>query len=649
MKRRVRYLIFAVALLGMLSISLSAGQKNYKIIGQEEEFYFGHITYLETPEAGASPMIIRGGQEAPEEAVLNAPIMPGDVILSNEGRVELQFDNGTIVRLDKNTEIKVETILAPSLSSMKKLSNLVLSKGKAYVMYKRYDSFELFQVITPETAVKLDHHAVALVQSVEDGRTELVVRNKKAYLMTASGGPRNPLEETVVEKGRKAVVESTGQVQVSEYSETDDFLTWNEAVNANFDLYHEGSVLPQPLQNLPPAVFYFAQRYGSVYGEWVWHELYGYVWRPFYNDYYPWGTWQPFYHGRWSYINGSLFWIPEEPWGWVPYHLGLWVWDKNKGWVWIPGSLFAPAWAVWDFYFGFYAWRPWSLYDWYLGTTFGPYGYNYSLGSYYSYFYLPPGSDVSPREVLNKVRKDQLKRSAASQKVPVPKELKKITDIVLRNLNKGNSEAIEMLHRSVTNMLLVKKDEVSPNLPKEKILPFKEAVGRGEIALSPVPGALRRERMTLPKSFLNPGGKLDAPAKMIRNEGVSEAREFSPRSGLSDVSPAEKKLSFSEARVRVADWNPDFRLASRLGVQITYDSQRNEVRCPQLNLGSRDSGVLRGWGPGPMGSFASPANPFASGGMTGPTSSSFAGGAARASSGASGRENSGGGRSGEKK
>ncbi len=649
MKRRVFHLILGLTLLGLFSIYLSAGQKNYKIVGYEEDFYFGHITYVEMPESGNSPVIIRAGREAAEEAVLNVPIIPGDVIMSQDGRVELQFDNGTIVRLDKNTEIKVETILAPSLSSMKKVSNLVLSKGRAYLMYKRYDSFELFQVITPQTAVKLDHHAVAMLQVAEDGRTEVAVRNQKAYLMTGSGGPKNRLEETVVEKGKKVVVKSTGEVQLGDYAATDDFLAWNEEINANFDFYHEASVLPQPLQHLPPAVFYFAQRYGSVYGEWVWHDLYGYVWRPFYNDYYPWGTWQPFYHGRWSFIGGSLFWIPEEPWGWVPYHLGLWVWDKNKGWVWIPGSFFAPAWAVWDFYFGYYAWRPWTLYDWYLGTTFGPYGYNYSLGSYYAYFYSQQGSDVSTREVLNKVRKDQLKRSSSSQRVPVPKELKKITDAVLRELNKGNPEAVELLRRSVTGMLLVKKDEVSPNLPKEKILRFGEAVERGNIALSPAPGAQRRETMTLPREFINPGGKIDAPVKIIRDEGLSEAKEISSRPGLRDISPAEKKLSFSERRARVADSNPDFRVAFRFGVQITYDSQRNEVRCPELNLGSRDRSYFRAWGPGPGGSLSIPANPFASGGMTGPSSGSFSGGEARASSGASGRENSGGGRTGEKR
>ncbi len=117
------------------------------------------------------------------------------------------------------------------------------------------------------------------------------------------------------------------------------FKSWNEKVNANFAALHEGNVLPKPLQKLPPAVFEFAQKFGNLHGEWVWHDLYGYVWRPYLNDLrYPWGNWQPYFYGNWSNYNGQLFWVPGEPWGWVPYHLGLWMWDEKSGWVWMPGS-----------------------------------------------------------------------------------------------------------------------------------------------------------------------------------------------------------------------------------------------------------------------------------------------------------------------
>ena len=59
-----------------------------------------------------------------------------------------------------------------------------------------------------------------------------------------------------------------------------------------------------------------------------------------------------------------MYWVPTEPWGWIPYHLGIWQWDAKKGWYWIPGSAFAPAWVDWAFFGGYCAWRPWSMWDW---------------------------------------------------------------------------------------------------------------------------------------------------------------------------------------------------------------------------------------------------------------------------------------------
>ncbi len=152
---------------------------------------------------------------------------------------------------------------------------------------------------------------------------------------------------------------------------------------------------------MPPAVFYFAQTYGNYYGEWLWDDFYGYVWRPYIdNGRYPWG-WGPYYYGQWSYSGGQMFWVPQEPWGWIPYHLGIWQWDKKHGWVWLPGSLFAPAWVDWDFYFGYACWRPWNLFDWMYGDPYmygsDPYwiwNFRYMNGNWQ--YYWPYGPTARP-------------------------------------------------------------------------------------------------------------------------------------------------------------------------------------------------------------------------------------------------------------
>ena len=74
---------------------------------------------------------------------------------------------------------------------------------------------------------------------------------------------------------------------------------------------HEGqSFIPKPIQRYPKAVYYFAQKYSNIHGEWVWDDLYGYVWRPHINDHrYPWGNWQPYTYGQWTELKGHLLFL----------------------------------------------------------------------------------------------------------------------------------------------------------------------------------------------------------------------------------------------------------------------------------------------------------------------------------------------------
>lgn len=646
MRKKILF-IFLLFGLSILSLNLLAGQKSYRVIGYEGDIYFGHITYLEPLKDGEPPAIKHWEGEELTEALLNFPLMPGDTLLSRDGRVEIQLDNGTILRLDRQGELFLQTVLAPTLSSNKKVTNIVLSKGSVYVMYKEYDGSELFQILTHKSAVKLDHNSVCLIKTLEDGSSDVVVRNGRVWLMTPPLIDKKEPAQIKLEKGWRArVTAPLGTVQAELFAESDEFLAWNEEINAHFDFYHEESVLPKPLSYLPLAIHYFAQRYGSIYGEWLWHDLYGYVWRPFYNDYYPWGSWIPYFYGRWVNIGGSLFWIPQEPWGWVPYHLGFWMWDKKKGWIWIPGSVFAPAWTVWDYFFGFYSWRPWSLYDWYLATYYGPLGYNTALSDYYYRFVRGEIPSMEIKPVLERIRKEQLKKASSEEKLSPPKEIKKIIEVALKSLKEGDPEIIESLRRTITNFVMIPKEDFKADFSKEKILRFEEALERGQINFSTTNSSLKR---ALPQEILKSTGLRERPIT-VQDEALPSVlpQEKIGPSNRAEQARGEVKLS---DRLKFIDWNPDVRIARRLGYDIVYDSQRNEVRCPQLGMGSRDLAFRRIIS-FPEGGFTRMINPFADGSFSSSSGSMaspvYAGGAERTGAGSPGREG-GAGRSGEKK
>jgi hypothetical protein len=321
-------------------------------------------------------------------------------------------------------------------------------------------------------------------------------------------------------------------VELADYEVLSDFKAWNESINSHFRELHEGNILPKPLQKLSKAVFEFAQKFGSMYGEWFWHDLYGYVWRPYLNDRrYPWGTWQPYINGSWSDYGGEMFWVPAEPWGWIPYHLGIWMWDKSKGWVWLPGSLFAPAWVVWEFYSGMHYWRPFYLYDWMTGfdSFWGP----VSWAGYYNPGYPPgPGASIPqpPQNKISRIRKDQLKKSD-SPSLPMPKEMKKAFEATLAALKQGDQAHLNSVKELPRNSGMVKRDD-----------------------------------------FLS-----------SRSQGKVIASDLNVRS---DLAPGRREAA-GPPSFRFRDWNPDVRAAIRLGMEISYSSRTNEVACPRLGLSSR--------------------------------------------------------------
>lgn len=593
MKNRRMLRAFVSAIIFAAAAGLLPAADHYTVLNGPRDFYFGHISYVDAATGGTDPAVLRQGSDVPEPGVLNVPIGPGDTVrTSGDRRCEIQFDTGTIVRLDFETEVKIETILAQSLSSAEGLSVLTLAKGRVYVMYREYDRREMFQVLTPNAAVKIKHNSVAVVAATADGTTEAQVRYGKAQLLFGPAADR--LDEKTVRKGERLVVLADHQSELGPALEDSAFELWNKDVNAHFEALHEGlTPLPKPIQKLPGAVFYFAQTYGNRYGEWLWDDLYGYVWRPYIdNGRYPWG-WSPYYYGRWSYSGGQMFWVPQEPWGWIPYHLGIWQWDKKHGWFWLPGSMFAPAWVAWDFYFGYACWRPWGMFDWLtdpymLGSDPAWISYFRFVDGAWNYDWLHtqggPGGMLVPTRTA--IRKDALKQPAAGS-LPVPSELKGVVKRVSSAYLAGDARVRDSAAAVPGQLVFVAKNDLAARAVNEKALTWAKVPKRD----APAPGAAAAPRLIAdPRreaSRIYRGA--EGSAAPLRRSPAPEA--LSVRNGhvvTVPAAPASAIPPVVRPAGRFRDWNPDLRVARELGVRIEYSSMRNEVRCPELRITSRD-------------------------------------------------------------
>jgi hypothetical protein len=583
----------------------------YKVADPNLAAYFGHISLVDIKNDGQDPAVLRAGKNVPEVVALNFPIGPGDTILTFPGRrLEIQFDTGTIIRLDYDTELKIETLMAQTLSAPDQTTNLVLSKGQVYVMFRQYSSSELFQLMTGNSAVKLDHGTVAKVKVLDDGQTEVQVKAGKASVMY--GLSAKSVETKKVRKLEALVVLKDSHSRPGTYGADTEFDRWNEEVNANFLALHKGqSLLPKPVMRFSPAVTYFAQKYSNIYGEWVWDDLFGYVWRPNTNDYYPWGTWQPLVYGQWTDVQGQMFWVPEEIWGWIPYHLGTWTWDKKLGWLWIPGSAFAPAWATWDFFFGSYAWRPWSFADWWMATDAENFFSSWYWNNYYGFGMWPYGwiTDVSGpgtpppsgggtgKLPVTKVSKGQLVQP--KHVLALPKDMKSVYKNVLEALRRGDERVTSSFLRINQSTVFVKPGDIGAPRLNEKAVRFEQ--------VAPPGGPMSfRDQFYQQVRTQNPARQ--AAADFGRSMDTRAPRTVQPNFVVPLVSrpvsvpdgPLNSTAVPSEGRgirsagpavresMRFRDWNPDIRAALERGLTISYSSLTNEVRCPQLGISSRD-------------------------------------------------------------
>ena len=90
------------------------------------------------------------------------------------------------------------------------------------------------------------------------------------------------------------------------------------------------------------ALFYDAL---DAQGDWFDSDRYGYVWQPAVGKRNK--DWRPYTDGRWQWTDYGWTWQSNEAFGWAAYHYGRWARLPQLGWVWVPGSEWAPAWVSW--------------------------------------------------------------------------------------------------------------------------------------------------------------------------------------------------------------------------------------------------------------------------------------------------------------
>lgn len=331
MKRIILLCLLSLALLPTISLAAVIHPANIKYIDGDVMF--------RTPE-----------DDEWLPASINTPLDEGDIIwCSEDSRAEIQLANGTILRLDSNSQMDV-------IANEEEFTHLHLARGRLYLKTSQSLPRDSLQIDADDTTVLPSARTRLRIDMLPYNQEDVTIFKGSAYV--EGNGSR-----TKVRAGEHIALED-GFNELLPLNDPDEWERWNTARDRQLSraARHE-AYLPDELNG-------YAADLDSN-GTWVRVPEYGMVWRPtviLSSD------WAPYRTGRWIWKNGDYIWISYESWGWVPYHYGRWTVVSGFGWCWVPPSrgdvYWGPGYVGWYSTGGYVGWTPLAPGETYYGRRY---------------------------------------------------------------------------------------------------------------------------------------------------------------------------------------------------------------------------------------------------------------------------------------
>ena len=259
-----------------------------------------------------------------EQAMRNMVVLPGmSIATAEDGRAELQFSDGSIARVTPNSGLALEPLHAGSPGHLL----LKATKGLSY-----------YELVPGGFSVQVGPLVARSGNTVSESALLRVNLDSSPYQAATLRGAVQ-LEDAV---GSVAFALETGQTTRIDPTAASDYDIDFELATDTWDAWNTDrektqaqlTGAAQPGERGLPGWSDL-----SYYGTWYDVPGEGLAWAP---D----GVGQnfdPYGSGAWGYTTTAGYgagysWASSYPWGWLPYHCGLWNYYQSDGWMWQPSN-----------------------------------------------------------------------------------------------------------------------------------------------------------------------------------------------------------------------------------------------------------------------------------------------------------------------
>jgi hypothetical protein len=288
-------------------------------------------------QAGPAPRAVRlssvdgqvqlsqGNQILASQALANTPLFEGTQIsTSDDGRAEIQFEDGSVARVSPNTSITLGTLNQQGNVTD---TELVLNSGLGYFEIQAGAQAGHMRIRFGDTTVSANGFTVVRVNldyppgevAVFSGNAH--VESSNSLAMEMHGGESVRLNAT-----------DPGNYVLAESIEPDSWDAWNsdrdQALTA--EEANRTSATNEVPNGSNPA-------WSDLDSNGNWYNVpgQGYVWSPYEAQS---AGWDPYGCGNWMWTpRFGYIWVSCESWGFAPYASGMWSYYDGFGWGWAPG------------------------------------------------------------------------------------------------------------------------------------------------------------------------------------------------------------------------------------------------------------------------------------------------------------------------